>query len=545
MKRLIKILFIATGLTTAFALASCEKDEEALTIRRELTINAAMAAFDALAETRIYNDGDTTYFTSGDSIGIIAIGGDGAIKSDVSNVKATYDGTTWTTAGKIYLYANTTYVAYAPYNPKLDMTQISSADDIAKQYSVGNGGQSTREEYVKADLMVASQGAVSNNSVTFSFRHAFSLIEIVLPRKCYRLVSSGGGIRLPNYYVPAGSLYYLSGINMYSPEPGAYRCIVAPGSKVGITGGYIDANDKVRDFNYYPYSSAITAGHKYTAYVDRTEDESSSSLFTYSQGDLFMKDGTIVKKGTKLTDTQKENCIGVIYYVNNPSTRFGAAEKSALTAMGSTPHGYVLALKEVTLTSGEESINSFAWHSAYHNDIEEIENITTLEEVKSDVNGLNNTECMMRELNEEGYIATALSQFRAENPRPANTTDWFIPSTGQWYDMIDKLGLSMTNGSFGNGVYTDAYTLEFAISSNDTDYVYEKLNNKINPVGSGNYDKFVSATDYWTSNEENASQGRTIQFRTGWKGSGIYHSIIDFGYKSKREKARVRCILAF
>jgi hypothetical protein len=332
---------------------------------------------------------------------------------------------------------------------------------------------------------------------------------------------------------------------MYSPEPGAYRCIVAPGSKVEITGGYTDTDDKIHDFNYYPYSGAITAGHKYTAYVDRTDDESSTSLFTYSQGDLFMKDGTIVKKGTKLTDTQKENCIGVIYYVNNPSTRFGDAEKSALTAMGSTPHGYVLALKEVTLTSGEESINSFAWHSAYHNDIEEIENITTLEEVKSDVNGLNNTECMMRELNEEGYIATALSQFRAENPRPANTTEWFIPSTGQWYDMIDKLGLSMTNGSFGNGVYTDAYTLEFAISSNDTDYVYEKLNNKINPVGSGNYDKFVAATDYWTSNEENASQGRTIQFRTGWKGSGIYHSIIDFGYKSKREKARVRCILAF
>jgi hypothetical protein len=386
---------------------------------------------------------------------------------------------------------------------------------------------------------------LSDKNITFSFKHAFSLIEIVLPRKCYRLISSGGGIRLPNYYVPAGSLYYLSGINMYSPEPGAYRCIVAPGSKVEITGGYTDTDDKIHDFNYYPYSGAIAAGHKYTAYIDRTDDESSSSLFTYSQGDYFMNDGTIISKSKKLTDTQKKSCIGVIFYVNNPSSRFGTAERETLTAMGSTPHGYVLALKEVTLTSGEESKNSFAWHSAYHNDIEEIENITTLEEVKNDVNGLNNTECMMRELNEEGYIATALSQFRAENPRPANTTEWFIPSTGQWYDMIDKLGLSMTNGSFGNGVYTDAYTLDFSISSNDTDYVYEKLNNKINPVGSGNYDKFVSATDYWTSNEENASQGRTIQFRNGWKESGIYHSIIDFGYKSKQQEARVRCILAF
>jgi hypothetical protein len=548
MNRLINALYIAVGITAAILFASCAEEEEfAAQEPRELSISAIMEGFNSDASTRIYNQEDNSYFTSGDSIGIIAIGNGGDVKSDVSNVKATYDGSKWTAASKIYLYANTTYVAYAPYNAALDMTKISSAADIAKQHNVGNDGQSTREEYLKADLLVASAGVLSNNNITFSFRHAFSLIEIVLPRKCYRLTSSGGGIRLPNYYVQAGSLYYLSGINMYSPTPGAYRCIVAPGSKVGISGGYTDTDDKIHDFNYYPYSGAIAAGCKYTAYIDRDNEESSSSLFTYSQGDYFMNDGTIISKSKGLTSTQKKNCIGVIFYVNDPSSRFGDAEREALTAMGSTPHGYVMSLRDATLTVDDEEESSFAWHTneVFDKDISEIADVKTLEECKNDVNGLSNTGYMMQYITEEGVVTSALRRFREENPRPANTTEWFIPSTGQWFDLINKLSNTAISDSDYETAYDYAYRTRLTTSGSGSDYIYEKINNKMKDIGYDYFDRFEPDYSYWTSNEVDGAHARQTTFEAAWKDGKVYNSQILFGYRSKQATARVRCILAF
>lgn len=547
MNRLISTIYIAIGITATILFASCEGDDEfAAQEPRELSISAIMEEFNSGASTRIYNQEDTTYFTSGDSIGIIAIGSDGAVKSDISNVKATFDGTDWTISSKIYLYANTTYVAYAPYNADLDVTKISSAADISKQYNVGNAGQSTREEYVKADLLVASAGVLSNNTVTFSFKHVFSLIEVVLPRKCYRLTSSGGGIRLPNYYVPLGNLYYLSGINMYSPSPGGYRCIVAPGSEVGISGGYIDSDDKIHDFNYYPHSSTIAAGRKYTAYIDRAEGDNNRK-YTYNQGDYFMNDGTIVSKSTSLTDTQKKNCIGVIFYVNDPTSRFGTAEREALTSMSSTPHGYVMSLRDITLTDGEEETSSFAWHTnaVYDRDISEITDVKTLEECKNDVNGLANTGYMMQDITEEGVITAALRHFREENPRPAYTTEWFIPSTGQWFDLINKLSNSAIFDSDYETAYDYAYRTRLTTSGSGSDYIYEKINNKMKDIGYDYFDRFGPDYSYWTSNEVDGANARLTTFEAAWKDGKVYNSQILFGYQSKQAKAHVRCILAF
>ena len=259
-------------------------------------------------------------------------------------------------------------------------------------------------------------------------------------------------------------------------------------------------------------------------------------------GDFYMADGTLRKSDYKFMESEKSQVIGVVFqtYANAPD-RFGEAEKQALSEKGvDIPHGLVMAVKEAN--NGDPC----AWKNA-ETDNTELMEIATLKDAYEDISGFANYKALM---SSDGEFADypafkAVVDFDKQMKTPEKSTGWFLPSIGQWWDIVANLGLLKTemvnqqtdavnfywfwryegsSGSESNSTYINK----------DKSYVQSNINTSLIFLGI-HADKF-NVGAYWTSSQYSNNGARHVSFSTTY---------FDMNATGKTKENYVRPILAF
>ena len=215
-------------------------------------------------------------------------------------------------------------------------------------------------------------------------------------------------------------------------------------------------------------------------------------------GDFMLKDGITVKPDA-LRPEQQKDVVGVVAYLykteNNAHLHDGV--KEALKAKGvAEPHGLVMALKN---TSNEVAIwkikddhkrivgNKDDWIKQNYENGPDGYTVTTA--VWNDIDNYP----VFKETKEYGTKVNA----------PENTTGWYLPSIGEWLDMLGDKGLKVIPADkFAEGVKQGDHNkyAEFG----GADQVATNLNAKFNKVSASNFDAFAIQKGYWSATEHEA-----------------------------------------
>lgn len=503
MKNIFKLS--AMILAVAFVAGCSQNDELDVTpVENEgqLTIHATASDFvSSDADTRIINEGADTQFEAGDKIGIFAIRSTDN-KLLVQNMPLEYAGADWTgNDNKVYYYKNTAYVAYSPYDEKLNITDVTGIEDLQvkiKNYfteKLEAAGNDQSVAYPSLDLMLASAepsdgGDANTKSLSFNFKHQFALVEIEVPVKAYLDEAKNFTYAEPfdkafrlSDFDEALAMYPLSvkTVGEAGPEGKAYslfRFLVKPNTNYILSGELI-------------YTAPITLSEKnvdlevgkYMKYKINAEGAVSSyTKRAIAVGDYYYADGSIypgptaqqiVNNGSKENATVtldnytpfKEGCIGII---------FSTVTSVTDTEKGWTK-GYVMALKN---TKAENTVwaNTKGIDETFLDNIA-VDNADRFTTLIADKDGYIKTMAMIN--SENGYTVTSRPAFfeavnySVQYTTPELSSGWFLPSIGQLVDIMNNLGgvsdlitaTSNFTGSAVESVFVPMLTLQARLTA--------------------------------------------------------------------------------
>lgn len=435
-------------LLTAVSLCGCSNDDEpvAATDGTTLTVTARADGFvpaegtaqTAPPQTRAAESGYTTTFVKGDCIGVFAVK-DGNVIADCRNVPLTYDGTAW--GGTVYKYTGATYFAYYPYtdgmNDKTSVSEIVAAFNTAVATATD---QSTYAGYTACDLMTATvEPPIVGTSLSFSFTHKMSLIEISLPVQKYTTSGSADAYEYSAPVLnPAFSLASGNGSNATTIKPcpmgnGIYRYIVPAGtSGVTLSGVFSTADGKT--IEYLKDNLSLSAGNYKRLNVTYDGAPSTPTVRALAVGDFYYSDGSIIPKDTETPPT--EGCIGIVCWVGDDAFNEDPLLKN--DHPGCT-HGLVVALQDAGGSmhwSDSYEMITTAWINKEGNPYKDVVNLQAEDKRR----GYSNT-LALKDYNAGKYSSNvnsnngyrvlpidAIEQYAVENPAPANSSGWYFPS---------------------------------------------------------------------------------------------------------------------
>lgn len=461
------------------------------------------------AASRITDNGTTTTFTDGDAIGVFIVRDGEAL---VSNMKMTLNSNKWVgdANAPLYYYKNADYIAYYPYTANLAVTTV---DEIVEYFTskISATGQTSLADYRNADLMTAEVKAaevVRGQNITFSFAHKMAMLEVKAPVRSYTTLPKYNGEAF-TYKAPLGlkvdlketdgSKTTLSLCNVGTETDAnsgktkdIFRCILVPSDKEKtIEGQFKDGSVEV----YFPevakvvkYTPAAGTYQGVNIDYDYTNYTSTRDL---KVGDYYYSDGSIYPGD--LTGAPKDGCVGIIF-----STTVG---ETALTEKGYN-HGYVVALENALHeTDSPKTSDNLGFYYKWK---QTAANIWTIVSTPADViaqeDGYTKTYDEANAIN--CYAAQIALNFgkhedQAKYLNPANTSGWFLPSSGLLDDILHNL-----SGTTGLWDETNGFS--------DTSEKEKKLEafKIIQPkftslggtfIGSGEIENVTPNTDRWWS----------------------------------------------
>lgn len=188
-----QVQYILLGLATFFFTACSQEEIEQTKEVKQSELRVMVNHPDAAA-TRASINGIETTFETGDQIGFFAVTTGGDYNYPVYyNIPLTFDGTEWKPSDdniKLFHSPNYTYYAYYPYkeNPEGWISEDADTgeeffEEIINQWEP-KLDQSTLEDYLASDLMVAKGVATTNDdnsgTVSFTLEHQMGLLEFQL-----------------------------------------------------------------------------------------------------------------------------------------------------------------------------------------------------------------------------------------------------------------------------------------------------------------------------------------------------------------------------
>lgn len=398
-------------------------------------------------ETRAVENGYTTEFTEGDACGFYMMRGG---KPVYSNVKLTAEkdaatgGIMWKTDGTTLAAGmdGESYYLYYPYQADMAgktatpaegavMTDAEFFKSLIDGWQPGDD-QSTHAAYTASDLMTAggsTTGTGNTIHLSFAMKHRMALAVIEMPKTVYKFIDAN----VPDYTVGAEATFTGTAKPLRMAD-GTYRYLVHS-SMPTIEGCYDGGN---REFTITTSASHPVVGEYKRYKVDGAAETIKNVTYAESGiariGDFYCtKDngttGYLIPKEADETTVQAATVVGIVFQTDK--SRIGQAEKNALGGKDKV-HGLVMSVKNIATRQ--------AW-SLFHKD-EGLTTCKTKADNYNDISGYGNCEHIRTNRgNFDSYPAfKAAYDYNTTCPVPATTTGWYLPASGQWWDILQNLG---------------------------------------------------------------------------------------------------------
>ena len=533
-------------------LAACSPEDDALpggdgdnTAPAALRIEVSASDF-TTAATRATDNGAVTTFESGDRIGIIVLDGSGNVLSD--NIPYKYNGSAWSFdnangEGKTALYYDnkaTAYVAYFPYSPEADGITGADIPAALKAKFPPRYDQRTEDAYRASDLLVWSNGtgSVPLKKLEIKFTHAYSSLSLSPSIKCKidGKETSYTTSSVDDVSFTIGTEPLLP----YRADDGSYRIIVSPQT----TDARWFCSYKAKTYGGTMPETALAANIRHTL-APTLKDIGAYTFANAQVGDFYCKndknEGYLIPGDASLTKAQQDACIGIVY--STDVNRIGTAATQALKKKGvNTPHGLVMALTNASEgcrwgeygkdensggADGEPfKANTDQLQKQYNNVDGYAETHWIIDTYGRDGNtALKNTYTAFYHASRYGTAESSTGKYAA----PEKTTGWFLPSMGQWWDILSNLGgIDLT--SYQNKTYS------FTSIPDAAPIAVANMNTYLQKIGDAT--QFSTDTDFWSSSEYVRYRACNVAFTN----NGYLRLHYDDKYSSR---GRVRCSFAF
>lgn len=398
-------------------------------------------------ETRAVENGYTTEFTEGDACGFYMVRGG---KPVYSNVKLTAEkdaatgGIMWKTDGTTLAAGmdGECYYLYYPYQADMAgktatpaegavMTDAEFFKPLIDGWQPGDD-QSTHAAYTASDLMTAggsTTGTGNTIHLSFAMKHRMALAVIEMPKTVYRFTDAN----VPDYTVGAEATFTGTAKPLRMAD-GTYRYLVHS-SMPTIEGCYDGGN---REFTITTSASHPVVGEYKRYKVDGAAETIKNVTYAESGiariGDFYCTKnngttGYLIPKEADETTVQAAKVVGIVFQTDK--SRIGAKEKEKLGGEGNV-HGLVMAVKNIATRQ--------AW-GLFGMD-EGLTTCRTKADNYNDISGYGNCEHIRTNRgNFDSYPAfKAAYDYNTTCPVPATTTGWYLPASGQWWDILQNLG---------------------------------------------------------------------------------------------------------
>ena len=511
-----------------------------------LTVSAGDFVTDGNPATRAADDGATTTFENGDKVGVIILDGSNKLLSD--NVPYKYNNGTWafeSIDSKTQCYYDSkavTYIVYYPYSTTAD--GVTGEVELKSKFPPQED-QSSKADYRASDLLVWTSSGSSLKKLTAELKHAYASVS-VSPSVKYKLQDGNSTeVSFVSSKISEVSLTLNSNgsYKFYKAEDGSYRYILPTGSSINSISCLFTFDSK-QYTSTFSIVTSVSANTRYT-FVP-TVKSGTYGLDKAQIGDFYCKssDGStgylIPGDIASLTTEQQAACIGIVYCTD--VKRIGTTATKALNEKGvSSPHGLVMALTNASdgCRWGNENTNensSGDEGAPFKDDTDQLqkqyknvdgygETHWIIENYESNGTTLKDTYTAFYHANFYGTVESSTEKYAA----PSNTTGWFIPSMGQWWDILSNLGGIDLNKYKGD---TGGYT---SISGASTIAV-ANINKYLQKISGATI--FNTSTYFWSSSEYNGNLACYVDFSS--RGSlYLSNDLKSFSFD------RVRCSFAF
>ena len=398
-------------------------------------------------ETRAVENGYTTEFTEGDACGFYMVRGG---KPVYSNVKLTAEkdaatgGIMWKTDGTTLAAGmdGESYYLYYPYQADMAgktatpaegavMTDAEFFKPLIDGWQPGDD-QSTHAAYTASDLMTAggsTTGTGNTIHLSFAMKHRMALAVIEMPKTVYKFIDAN----VPDYTVGAEATFTGTAKPLRMAD-GTYRYLVHS-SMPTIEGCYDGGN---REFTITTSASHPVVGEYKRYKVDGAAETIKNVTYAESGiariGDFYCTKnngttGYLIPKEADETTVQAAKVVGIVFQTDK--SRIGAKEKEKLGGEGNV-HGLVMAVKNIATRQ--------AW-GLFGMD-EGLTTCRTKADNYNDISGYGNCEHIRTNRgNFDSYPAfKAAYDYNTTCLVPATTTGWYLPASGQWWDILQNLG---------------------------------------------------------------------------------------------------------
>ena len=533
-------------------LAACSPDNDALpgddggnTPSAALRIEVSASDFTSAA-TRAIDNGAATTFESGDRIGIIVLDSSGNVLSD--NIPYKYNGGAWSFdngngEGKTAVYYDNkavTYFAYFPYSKEAD--GIADTDILAalKAKFPPRYDQRTDNAYRASDLLVWSSqaGDTPSKQLKIKFTHAYSSLSLSPSITC-----KIDGVETSYTTSSVADVSFTIGTEPllpYRADDGSYRIIVSPQT---TSARWLCAYGGSMHCGTMP-ETALAANNRYTL-----APALNIGAYTFANaqvGDFYCKnnsnEGYLIPGDASLTTEQQAACIGIVY--STDASRIGTEATKVLENQGITPHGLVMALTNASEGCrwgdyGKDENSGGADGEPFK------ANTDQLQKQYNNVDGYGETHWIIEAYESNGttlkdtytafYHASLYGTAERSTGKyavPSNTTGWFIPGMGQWWDILSNLGkIDLTSYRDDTGSYTYISGVAPIAVANMNTYL-QKISGAT---------PFRTDTYFWSSSVYGGDTACSVRFYSDGSSGYLY-----LGDDSKRtSNLSVRCSFAF
>jgi hypothetical protein len=536
MKRINLFLALGVSLLSAVFTACSSEDEttgNAQGAKTHVTLGASLSGDDAATRTELTDlgagSGIKVTWSASDAIKIIdaSLSYSSATFNKTSagtTQAATFDGELLSVADNHLLYSVypsslTNTNAAVPVNYAAQGGTLAQVQRQAVMYAVANyDATGTALKFKNATCVMRVNVKLPVSTATVS-TVMMTTPDNSLVNSATMTMSQDGSVAWSNKTYGDVVATYTGGLDITSGSFTAYLAVIPQTLNSGFA-----IRVKTTDGNVYQYRyTGVSDFSTVSKTINVNKNFAQTFILVPPVGTFMYADGTYGTSGT--------GAIGIVFSNMTSNTDYNNGYKK----------GYVLALKNAA--------SGVVWgNGAYSSsDAPGLQNNNTYALWTTDLDGLTET----NQLKAYG-LSSFPAAYNAVNynvAAPSASSGWYLPSSGQWYQIITNLGgiststvptLWSTVSGNNAGTYGEAW-----LYSGKSASAAAALNNAMSAVGNGNYTPIISTEDvngnhFWCSSEFSAVCACYTDFR-----SDGYLILFRAIKNLAHVRQRVRAVLAF